>query len=105
LFAYIPTRNLKSSTDNLSDEVAPNLATMKLINTRTLKLTDVFESGAKPYAILSHTWGTAEVSFQEMQSGQLDEEKEGYCKIKNSCRQAALDGYEFNWVDTCCMFA
>jgi len=76
---------------------------MRLINTQTLKLIEVFESDAKPYAILSHTWGAEEVSFQEMQSGQPDINKEGYRKIKDSCIRAALDGYEFNWVDTCCM--
>jgi hypothetical protein len=76
---------------------------MRLIDTKTLKLTEVFEKDAEPYAILSHTWGAEEVSFQEMQSGRPDTNKEGWRKIEASCAQAALNGYKFNWVDTCCM--
>lgn len=81
------------------------LVEMRLINTKTLQLTEVFEKDAKPYAILSHTWGAEEVSFQEIQSGRPDTSKEGYRKIADSCRQAAKYGYEFNWVDTCCMLS
>lgn len=79
------------------------IITMRLINTKTLKLIETFEHDIEPYAILSHTWGSEEVSFQEMQSGVLDTRKQGYRKIVNCCRQAVVDGYGFAWVDTCCM--
>ena len=80
---------------------------MRLINTKTLKLIEVFENEAMPYVALSHTWGMngTEVSFQEMHSGQPNVNKQGYRKIEQFCKQVALDGNEFTWVDTCCMFA
>lgn len=50
---------------------------MRLIDTKMLKLVEVFEHDAEPYAILSHTWGAEEVSFQEMQGGAPDVNKQG----------------------------
>ncbi|KAF2111297.1 hypothetical protein BDV96DRAFT_635013 [Lophiotrema nucula] len=38
---------------------------MRLLNTRTLRLTEFIDDERPPYAILSHTWGKAGVSFQE----------------------------------------
>ncbi|KIK23743.1 hypothetical protein PISMIDRAFT_53047, partial [Pisolithus microcarpus 441] len=62
------------------------------------------------YAILSHRWG-AEVNHEEMIGLMKMEEEEreevkqrhGYQKIIKSCEQAAKDGYEWLWVDTCCI--
>jgi hypothetical protein len=39
---------------------------MWLINTSTLSLELYYGDGIPPYAILSHTWGYDEVSFQEL---------------------------------------
>jgi hypothetical protein len=55
------------------------------------------------YAILSHTWGDQEVSLQDMHFGSSVEEKDGYIKIKKCCSQALQDGFEYAWVDTCCI--
>jgi hypothetical protein len=38
---------------------------MRLLNTTTLKLTQ-FSRDVPPYAILSHTWGDEEVTFQDI---------------------------------------
>jgi hypothetical protein len=54
-----------------------------------------------PYAILSHTWGNEEVTFQEMRLKTGSEQKEGYRKIAACCQQARKDGYQYVWVDTC----
>ncbi|KIK13029.1 hypothetical protein PISMIDRAFT_119679, partial [Pisolithus microcarpus 441] len=62
------------------------------------------------YAILSHRWG-AEVNYEEMIGLMKMEEEErgevkqrhGYQKIIKSCEQATKDGYEWLWVDTCCI--
>ncbi|KAF9885268.1 hypothetical protein FE257_013066 [Aspergillus nanangensis] len=40
---------------------------MHLLNAKTRRLEEFFESEAPPYAILSHTWGKDEVSFQDIQ--------------------------------------
>ena len=75
---------------------------MRLINTRTLELHDFYLSDIPPYAILSHTWGDGEVSFQDMSSpGRAS--KPGYAKIVHTCRLAQQEGLEFAWADTCCI--
>ncbi|KAK0712340.1 hypothetical protein B0T26DRAFT_812897 [Lasiosphaeria miniovina] len=54
------------------------------------------------YAILSHTWGDEEVSFEDMADGTA-KKKAGYAKIQFCGDQAWLDGLKYFWVDTCCI--
>lgn len=62
------------------------------------------ESALPKYAILSHTWGEGEILFEDMQGDQgAARTKLGYAKLKDSCARAALDGFEYIWVDTCCI--
>jgi hypothetical protein len=75
---------------------------MRLLNSTTLKLHEFIGSQIPPYAILSHTWGEEEVSFQELQGGNAVEKK-GFEKIKRCCEIATEDGFEYAWVDTCCI--
>lgn len=59
-----------------------------------------------PYTILSHRWGPdhEEVSFKDIDtSSPLLKTKKGYQKIMNCYRQAVSDGFEYLWVDTCCI--
>lgn len=58
-----------------------------------------------PYAILSHTWhedNDQEVSFRNLvdRSGH---DKLGWSKVQFCAQQAARDGLEYIWVDTCCI--
>lgn len=86
--------------------------TMWLINTSTLRL-ERFEDETKlpDYAILSHTWGEQEVSFEQMNTleGGLDTTmrrirgSRGYKKIQRTCMQARSDELDYAWVDTCCI--
>ncbi|KAH7303117.1 heterokaryon incompatibility protein-domain-containing protein [Stachybotrys elegans] len=55
-----------------------------------------------PYAILSHTWGDEEVIFKDISDGGV-ENKLGYGKIRFCGEQAARDGWQYFWVDTCCI--
>jgi hypothetical protein len=57
-----------------------------------------------PYAILSHTWGASddEVTFQNLTDG-TGLSKAGYRKIEFCAEQAARDGLNFFWIDTCCI--
>lgn len=57
---------------------------------------------APPYAILSHTWGTEEVSFKDLMDG-AGKNKQGYNKIRFCGEQAWCDGLQYFWVDTCCI--
>ncbi|OCK73088.1 HET-domain-containing protein [Lepidopterella palustris CBS 459.81] len=57
-----------------------------------------------PYAILSHTWGAddEEVTFKDLRKG-TGKNKPGYAKIYFCAQQAAKDGLQHFWVDTCCI--
>ncbi|PMD19924.1 HET-domain-containing protein [Hyaloscypha hepaticicola] len=75
---------------------------MRLLHSTHLKLVEFMERDLPPYAILSHTWEMEEVSFQEMQTDDA-KSKKGYSKIKGCCKVAAAWGFEYVWVDTCCI--
>ena len=57
-----------------------------------------------PYAILSHTWGedNEEVTFKDVVRG-TGKSKNGYAKIRFCGNQAAKDGLQYFWIDTCCI--
>lgn len=75
---------------------------MRLLHTRTLELSEFLENAIPAYAILSHTWEKEEVSFKDMQDPNA-KQKAGYAKIQKCCEQAGRDGYEYVWIDTCCI--
>jgi hypothetical protein len=55
-----------------------------------------------PYAILSHTWGTEEVSLVDLIDGHA-RHKAGYRKIVFCGEQADRDGLRYFWIDSCCI--
>jgi hypothetical protein len=61
---------------------------------------------APAYAILSHTWEKEEVTLQDMEAN-VDRtkttSKAGWAKIQFCADQAATDGLQYFWVDTCCI--
>lgn len=63
-------------------------------------------SNVPAYAILSHTWGEEEVLFQDLEDGTDISEavsKAGWKKIQFCAKQAAADGLQHFWIDTCCI--
>ncbi|KAH3906369.1 hypothetical protein HBH56_202710 [Parastagonospora nodorum] len=56
------------------------------------------------YAILSHTWGRHEdeVSFKDIVDGE-GKDKAGYRKVRFCHDEAASDGLQYFWIDTCCI--
>ncbi|KAK4164280.1 putative vegetative incompatibility protein HET-E-1 [Cladorrhinum sp. PSN259] len=80
---------------------------MRLLNTETLRLesTPTFPDISTQYAILSHTWDDDEVLFEDIFDEQrpLPIHKKGFRKVKESCEQAAKDGFNYIWIDTCCI--
>lgn len=63
-------------------------------------------SDVPAYAILSHTWGKGEVIFQDMEdSADMSKavSKAGWKKIQFCAEQAAADGLQYFWIDTCCI--
>ena len=77
--------------------------TMRLINTTTLQLEEFKSSREVKYGILSHTWGDSEVTFEDMASSSVREQKKGWKKITNTCRLAKRCECDYAWVDTCCI--
>ncbi|KAK0609562.1 heterokaryon incompatibility protein-domain-containing protein [Bombardia bombarda] len=76
---------------------------MWLINTDTRLLEEFYDDEIPKYAILSHTWQEkGEVSFQQWQSGDY-QELPGFTKIDRCCQIAKDMGYDYVWVDTCCI--
>ena len=62
-----------------------------------------FDSEQTPsYAILSHTWEDGEVLFSDVRD-QTYAHKAGHLKIQSACEQAQKDGYDYIWIDTCCI--
>lgn len=57
---------------------------------------------APPYAILSHTWETDEVTFLDLLN-HSEKGKDGYRKLIFCGEQAAHDRLDYFWVDTCCI--
>jgi hypothetical protein len=74
---------------------------MRLIDTSTLKL-ETFHGSVPIFVILSHTWGEGEVSFDDIDKSYA-QHMLGYRKIQACCRQARNDGFEYLWIDTCCI--
>src|ERR1700749_2133638 len=79
---------------------------IKCIDGTTFSLTDEYIGNAiiPPYAILSHTWGEDkdEVIFNDLKTGH-GQNKTGYKKIQFCGEQAAKDGLQYFWIDTCCI--
>jgi hypothetical protein len=67
-------------------------------------VTDDLVNNIHPYAILSHTWGEDhdEVSFKDLTIGPR-RSISGFKKLRFCAEQAALDGLQYFWVDTCCI--
>lgn len=74
---------------------------MRLLDARTITLV-TFTSEVPRYAILSHTWGLEEVTFDDL-NGSDPSHLHGYEKIKMACWQTCRDGIHYLWIDTCCI--
>ncbi len=76
---------------------------MWLTHTESLELEYFLGDAIPDYAILSHTWGDEEASFQDWQDLRKASQKTGFAKIKSACAQAQADGLDYIWVDTNCI--
>ncbi|KAJ4301473.1 hypothetical protein N0V90_003565 [Kalmusia sp. IMI 367209] len=67
---------------------------------------ELFTAEVSAYAILSHTWGKGEVTFEDMKADadiSKTISKAGWRKIQFCAEQAVADGLRYFWVDTCCI--
>jgi hypothetical protein len=63
---------------------------------------DFDEDNTPPYAILSHTWSEnneEEVTYQDLKDGT----SKSKLKLELCERWAQATGYEYFWIDTCCI--
>ena len=70
---------------------------MRLIDTKKLQIEKFWDSRIPEYVILSHTWSENEISFEQFQGGARND------KILGFCHRAEEDGFNYAWVDTCCI--
>ena len=76
---------------------------MRLINTKTF-LQCEFTDNIPKYAILSHTWGEEEVTYQDYAHQKESSQRLlGFKKIEYLAEQAKAVGIEWVWVDTACI--
>ncbi|KAI0437277.1 heterokaryon incompatibility protein-domain-containing protein [Xylaria telfairii] len=82
---------------------------MRLLQVNTLKLTDFSSDKPPRYAILSHCWrhGLNEILYEDVEYSKPDawreKKKEAAEKVINACALARSIGYEYIWIDTCCI--
>jgi hypothetical protein len=79
------------NTTSLRFQVVPDLELPKLKN---------------GYSVLSHrwTWAENEIQFADVLSKEPDlKKKDGYAKFGGACALAKTLGYDWLWIDTCCI--
>ncbi|KAH7024822.1 heterokaryon incompatibility protein-domain-containing protein [Microdochium trichocladiopsis] len=78
---------------------------MRLLHTKDYHFEEKNASEVQ-YAILSHTWGPEEILFEDVarsEGSSLWESKQGAAKVRASCAFALAEGFEYIWIDTCCI--
>lgn len=79
---------------------------MRLVNVHTLEIQYFSGTNIPHYAILSHTWGAKEATFQQWTNKwtRLTRKRSsGFHKVLATCKQARRDGLDYAWVDTVCI--
>lgn len=75
---------------------------MRLLHTERLEFEEFFDSETPDYASLSHRWTRDEVSFRNFHHCK-QRRAQNFAKIENYCALAWQNGYEWVWIDTCCI--
>jgi hypothetical protein len=75
---------------------------MRLLHTKKLELQEFGGREVPNYAILSHTWGEEEASLQDIKTNNATK-LQGYKKVSMACSVAAADGFDYVWINTCCI--
>jgi len=76
---------------------------MRLLDSSSLELREFIGRNIPKYVILSHTWGRGEITFQDLREIESAKKKEGFLKLEGCCKKAKSDGFQWVWIDTCCI--
>jgi hypothetical protein len=98
-------RRLQDEIRKTHNDTARTGIRLLITNSEPLELKYFPASDSPEYAILSHTWAIQpeeEISFLDVGQGRAAS-KGSYQKVKKCCRLAAEHGFEYLWVDTCCI--
>jgi len=82
---------------------------MRLLNTKSLQLKHFFQNQVPHYAILSHRWGSEELTFEDVtkfplsNTNNVGRKKEGFSKVEGACKLAHGRGHDWIWIDSCCI--
>ncbi|GAB7324341.1 hypothetical protein MBLNU13_g08297t1 [Cladosporium sp. NU13] len=77
---------------------------MRVLDTKTLEFREFPDLPDKPYAILSHRWGSAEITYKKYRKSRDSiQRRAGYKKVVDFCRIARQRDFRYAWVDTCCI--
>jgi len=78
--------------------------TMRLLNTLTRKIQEFLSESIPPYVILSHRWEGEEVLYKDLTKPKRNPSAlKGWAKLMSFCSSAEEDGWEWVWMDTCCI--
>jgi len=79
---------------------------MRLLNVETRRLESLLATTWKwpRYTILSHTWGEGEITFEDIKNEtQSYIGMTGYAKLDGCCVKSEREGFNYTWIDTCCI--
>jgi hypothetical protein len=81
---------------------------MRLLHTKGFTFKEFIGESIPRYAIISHRWSDEEVSHQdflEHRQSFLQGQCKGYgwLKIAKGCQIASIHGFDYVWIDTCCI--
>jgi hypothetical protein len=75
---------------------------MCLLSITQRKLEEFGGNKIPMYVTLSHTWGEKEITFQDIEGHDTEKGVE-YEKVRNTCDMAVAHGFDYAWIDTCCI--
>lgn len=88
---------------------APFIIIMRLFNTKTFEIQTFISDTVPDYVILSHRWSRGEVTYQALAKDPISNPNSearklfGFAKVQGACHQATIDGYDWIWIDSCCI--
>lgn len=75
---------------------------MRLLNAHDYHLQSFSKAEIRSYAILSHRWGDGEIELKHIEQHTF-KDCEAFPMLRGACKQALHDGFDWIWIDICCI--